>query len=307
MKSVYCIIVTYNGIQWIDKCLNSILASSHPVHTVVIDNGSHDNTTSVIRNSFPMVHLVESTQNLGFGQANNKGFCIAVEKQADYLFLLNQDAWIEPDTISTLIHCHEQNPQFGIISPVHLNGVGTAMDIYFADYFAQSDGKGIVTANTLVNTRFVNAAAWLITRDCLVKTGGFDPIFFHYGEDRNYAQRALFWGFKIGITTSTRICHDREIRLAKKPDRQSILKKEWIHFLNQACDVNQHAWKVLMIRRFLRYSLQLLAGLLTLNKDSIQYNFYMANNIMRSVSRIRRSRNRSVTTGSIPHLQQYKK
>ena len=62
---------------------------------------------------------------------------------------------------------------------------------------------------------FVNAAAWLISKDCLSVIGGFDPLFFHYGEDENYCQRARFHNIKIGIANFALIKHDREKRNTK--------------------------------------------------------------------------------------------
>ena len=56
------------------------------------------------------------------------------------------------------------------------------------------------------------AAHWLISRDCLLKVGGFSPIFPHYGEDNNYAERTIFHGFKIGIVPGAIAIHDREYR-----------------------------------------------------------------------------------------------
>jgi GT2 family glycosyltransferase len=59
---------------------------------------------------------------------------------------------------------------------------------------------------------FVNAAGWLLSKTCLMTVGGFDPIFFHYGEDDNYCQRVSYHGFKIGVLPSTYMVHDREGR-----------------------------------------------------------------------------------------------
>ena len=59
---------------------------------------------------------------------------------------------------------------------------------------------------------FVNAAGWLISKECLMTVGGFDPMFFHYGEDDNYCQRVLFHEFKIGVLPNALMVHDREDR-----------------------------------------------------------------------------------------------
>jgi len=245
---VYCIIVTYNGIAWVEKCLNSLIRSSYPLTVLVVDNCSTDSTVPTIRENFPQVRLIGTEKNLGFGQANNIGMQIALEEGASHVFLLNQDAWVEKDTILDLVNAQLKDPRFGILSPVHLNGAGTALDHYFSGYLLRSDLKEWVGAALLgrsllspvISTSFVNAAAWLISAECLRRTGGFDPIFFHYGEDLNYSQRVLYHNFLIGIHMDTRICHDRELRLAGPVATAIQRKRDKIHFLNQACDI-RHA------------------------------------------------------------------
>jgi GT2 family glycosyltransferase len=63
---------------------------------------------------------------------------------------------------------------------------------------------------------FVNAAAWMMTRECVEKVGGFSPSFFHYGEDDNYTQRLQFHKLKLGVLPTSRIYHDREQRPPSK-------------------------------------------------------------------------------------------
>jgi N-acetylglucosaminyl-diphospho-decaprenol L-rhamnosyltransferase len=96
---VVVIIVTYNGAGWIEKCLNSLRNSSLNTDVIVIDNASTDETVSLIENLYPEVELVKRANNLGFGQANNIGLRMALDQNADFVFLLNQDAWIDQDTI----------------------------------------------------------------------------------------------------------------------------------------------------------------------------------------------------------------
>lgn len=212
---IYAIIVTYNGMQWYDNCLGSLQASSVPVHTVVIDNSSGDDTVAFIREQFPDVHLIESPTNLGFAKANNIGIKYALDNGADYVFLLNQDAWIEKDTISLLLQDFELQPALGIVSPVHLNGDKSGFDWNFVTYMPVEFISDLYfnRFKSFYQVPFVNAAAWLISASCIHKVGGFDTsLFTHYGEDTNYCQRVLYHGLKIGINTTCTICHDREFR-----------------------------------------------------------------------------------------------
>lgn len=220
INKVFAIVVTYNGDKWITKCIDSLKKSSAPVEIVVIDNCSLDQTQAILK-AYSNITLILSEVNLGFGAANNKGIEYAITNNADYIFLLNQDAWIEENTIEVLLDVAAKNPAFGIISPIHLNGSYTGLDIKFSEQVAPShcnlfySDMYVRKFKPLYEVEFINAAAWFISISCIEKTGLFDPIFFLYGEDNNLLQRANFHGFKSAVTPFCTICHDREIRQGK--------------------------------------------------------------------------------------------
>ena len=207
-KKIFVIIVTYNGSKWIEKCISSVMNSSYLLEIIAIDNNSDDDTVSILK-QFPQVHLIESQENLGFGKANNLGIDLALQKKADYVFLLNQDTWIFENTISNLILAAENNTSFGIISPMHFSGDGVNLDESFKTYYNRKIQK-LENQNVSI-VPFVNAAAWLVSKSCLVKVGKFELLFPHYGEDRNYCDRVLYHKFKIAIVENSKICHDRII------------------------------------------------------------------------------------------------
>lgn len=303
MKKIISIVITYNGMAWIEKCLNSLAKSSFPSTILVIDNGSADGTVSFIRERFPFIQLIETGKNLGFGQANNIGMQIAIDKGADHVFLLNQDAWVEPDTISQLVRIQAGNTDYGIVSPLHFDGAGQALDKYFAKYLAGSEASH-TTSETLIDIPFVNAAAWMISSACLRSTGGFDPVFFHYGEDINYTQRVLFRGFKVGVYSGAKIFHDRGERISNpKPDAAARLKGEWIHFLNQVCDIRNKHYREIMLKRSLRYGLTAIVSFISFNKKDFLHYYKLSRKIITSGYRVRRSRKIAASDRGSPYLK----
>jgi len=300
LKTVITIIVTYNGLKWIDGCLQSVKGSIYPSRIHIIDNGSTDGTIAFIREHYPEVQLTVSGRNLGFGQANNIGMKQALDEGADYVFLLNQDAFVEPDTIGSLIGVHAGDPSLGIISPLHLNGKGNGMDANFLEYFLRSDVNGWAEAilldkdrQSLIRTDFVNAAAWLITADCLKRTGGFDPIFFHYGEDDNYAQRVRYWGFDIAVLTGARIRHDRESRPGAVTLPQQM-KKEWVRILIWACNVRRKGYRAFVVRRTLRHAVRAVVAVCMFDLPLSRYHFTLAFRTLGHMGAVGRCRRRSV-------------
>lgn len=219
LKETFIIIATYNAMPWLSKCVES--TKSYDV--VVVDNNSTDGTVNFIKENYPSITILPQKENTGFGAANNIGISHALRQGADYVFLLNQDAYLAEDTIEKLIEVHKKNDNFGILSPIHLNGKGDRLDQNFSNYLNYdanpdfySDFVLKKSLSTVYEVPFVNAAGWLISKNCLETIGGFDPIFFHYGEDDNYCQRVLFHGLKIGVVPQVFIKHDRETRIFKQ-------------------------------------------------------------------------------------------
>ena len=211
---LFVIVVTYKGMQWYDRCFTSLRNSTIPVQTIVVDNASNDGTVEYIKENYPEIILIESKENLGFGKANNMAMRYALDHECDYVFLLNQDAWVEPETIEKLVKVHQEHKEFGIVSPMHLNVNKTGL--VMKEFCRQPCNERLITdlyLNTLSDvyeTTYIHAAAWLLPRLTLVTIGGFDPIFNHYGEDDDYLHRVRYHRVRIGVCPSARIVHDHQ-------------------------------------------------------------------------------------------------
>lgn len=266
------IIVSYNFESWIDRCLGSLRLSEYPVDTIVIDNASQDRTVQRIKKDYPEIRLIESGTNLGFGRANNIGLQIALAEGYTHAFLLNQDAWIEPDTIGTLTALSEQHPSYGILSPTHLTGKGDKPDPGFGHY-AQIKDRSQLPKEELLTLPFVNAAFWMIPVNVLKKVGGFCPLFYHYGEDVDFVNRLHYHHYLLGYSPKVFGYHDREYR----PETyERFLRSEFVYHLSEYANVN-YSWAkafgygVLAVVK--KAMTSLLSGKLPLSKDYLKIGF----------------------------------
>ena len=236
---ILTIIVTYNAMKWVDRCLGSLRASSMPADVFVVDNGSVDGTVEYIQENFPEVILHCAGENLGFGKANNIGIQKAVAEGYDFVYLLNQDAWIFPDTFERLTNAMESDHGCGILSPMQLTATCDKMDPRFVRWcpslawsqwlsMTSTTEKSVIEKSVEVSqveihpVPFVMAAHWMISRACFTKVGGFSPAFPHYGEDDNYIHRVQYHGFMCGILSSAGAVHDREMRPETKEFRMRL-------------------------------------------------------------------------------------
>ena len=163
MKRVLVIVVTYNGMQWLERCLGSVpgdarsepgmAKTEHSVtpgmtkteHSVtpgltgglvvdlyVWDNDSTDGSADFVEAEYPQAKLVRSADNLGFSIPNNRGMQYALDKGYDYVYLLNQDAWLEPGALEKLVAVADVHPEYGLLSPMQMTDGYKGLEEQFA-------------------------------------------------------------------------------------------------------------------------------------------------------------------------------
>lgn len=212
--NISAIVVSYNGAPFIAACLESLQQSNLKLNVIVVDNASTDETQTVVRR-FKDVDLIEGQENIGFGRGCNIGISHAMREGADYFLILNQDAKIEPDTVDILIQSMKSNPKIGIACPLQFDANGEAIDNIFLRFYLSPYATSLISdairgkMQPIYAVEQAPAAAWLISATCLMEVGGFDPLFFMYGEDDDMCRRCIFHGYEIVIVAEARFSHLR--------------------------------------------------------------------------------------------------
>ena len=203
--SVHAVIVNWNGREETLGCLQS-LAASRDVEVVVhvIDNGSADGSVGAVRAAYPEVRIQSFDENRGFAAAANAGMRAALESGAGFVFLLNNDARVEPDTLGRLLDAARRKPEAGIYggkifrdrAANRLWCCGVSMGWYFnlcrLRGFDRVDDGSYDREETVAS---LTGCGLLITREVLERIGLFDEDFFVYVEDADLCARARMEGF----------------------------------------------------------------------------------------------------------------
>lgn len=226
---IYTIIVTYNAMKWIDKCLDCLYQSTVKTDIIIIDNLSTDGTKEYIPNTYKQVIWLPQTSNMGFGQGNNVGIRYAIDHHADYVLLLNQDAYIHPKAIENMLKAADGE---SLISPMQLNGTGDKLDNMFSKVILSVDISLIY--DTLVTKEMktsykigeTGAACWLMPKSLIHKIGGFNPLFFQYSEDNNYYQRIKYHNIQTLFVPQAIIRHDRKVHGNMQAYNNKKIKRE---------------------------------------------------------------------------------
>ncbi|MCR4903608.1 MAG: glycosyltransferase family 2 protein [Butyrivibrio sp.] len=196
---VTIIIPNYNGSGYIEDCLKSIERQDIPVKTIIVDNGSSDDSIDIIKKKFPWVELVELGINTGFAHGVNVGIRQA---QTEYIFLLNNDTILQNNTTSQLLKAIKHyKDAFSISSKmIALKGehlIDDTGDYYCALGWAFTQGKDQPN-NTFNKRKKVTSAcagAAIYKKSLLEKVGMFDDAHFCYLEDVDLGLRARIYGY----------------------------------------------------------------------------------------------------------------
>jgi N-acetylglucosaminyl-diphospho-decaprenol L-rhamnosyltransferase len=203
------VVVTYNGLPWIERCLESLTR----VPTVVVDNGSSDGTVDLVRTLFPDVRLIEA-ENHGLGAAWNLGLRAT---ESRYALLLNSDAWLVADASSRLVAFADANPRAAIVAPRLLNPDGTlqrsvrgfptlwrlATEYFFLRKLAPRSrvlngfyGGGF-DHDDVRAAEFVMAACMLVRREAIEEVGFLDEDYFLFSEETDWCFRFREAGWQV--------------------------------------------------------------------------------------------------------------
>jgi GT2 family glycosyltransferase len=196
------IIVNWNAAEYLPRCLAAIAAQTRGFDRVILaDNGSQDESLSVVERDFPRVEVLRVGSNVGFARANN--LAIATAGDCDIVALVNPDAYLDPRWLENMLAAAAREPRcagFGsrllmADRPELLDGAG---DAYHAGGLAWRMHHGETAAGHGLTARPIFspcAAAALYRREALIAVGGFDEDFFCYIEDVDLGFRLRLAGY----------------------------------------------------------------------------------------------------------------
>jgi GT2 family glycosyltransferase len=197
-----CIVILWNGREYIESCLTSVLPQLGPDdELLVVDNGSADGSAELVKARYPTAHLISAGENLGYGGGVNLGIEVA---RGQYLFVFNQDVDLHPGWLETMMVALQQ-PQVGIVGcklrypdgSIQHAGGKIQWPLAFPDHYGYrqpDDGRW----DAVRDVDYVTGAAWGFRRDVVEAVGrldeGFSPAYF---EEVDYCFRARDAGWRV--------------------------------------------------------------------------------------------------------------
>lgn len=209
---VFVVILNWNTSQDTLECLRALDVSTVPFHCCVVDNGSHPADLHALADWLAIPHLntyslVANPRNVGFSAANNIGIDEAIRRDADYVFILNNDTVVERDTIRRLVQSLEENPAAGGVAPSFTDANGTPS--FSGERMLYWLGMRLVKrgGRTSGRTNFLPGAGMLLRTGALRGAGGFREDYFAYCEDIELCFRLGRHNWELLYSPSTTILH----------------------------------------------------------------------------------------------------
>jgi GT2 family glycosyltransferase len=208
------VVPNWNGMDSLGACLDSLKGQSEKNQIIVVENASTDGSVEFTEEKYPEAILVRHAKNLGFTGGVNSGIKKAIEFEAEYVALLNNDAIADAEWLKNLVAFLEENKKAGIATSkicddkkTHLDSTG---DIYTTWGLPYPRGRGEEFSDKHDKDIWVFAAsggASLYRIKMLEEIGLFDDDFFAYYEDVDLSFRAQLAGWKVGFVPAALAYH----------------------------------------------------------------------------------------------------
>ena len=219
MDGVAVVVLTYNGLPWVERALESVRGHE----TVVVDHGSTDGTLELVRERFPEVRVVEQA-NAGFGGGNNRGIR---ETTAPLVCLLNSDAWFLGDGLERLAAYAEEHPAAAVVGPrlQNLDGTlqrsvrgfptlwGLATEYLFLRKLAPWSTRlnplyaGGFDHRSAREADWLYGACLLVRREAVEQVGFLDEDFFMFSEETDWCYRFRRAGRQVFFFPGAEVVH----------------------------------------------------------------------------------------------------
>lgn len=220
--SVTIVIVTWNKKNDVINLLNSLCSINYDNYSiVVVDNASEDDSVSAIKSHKLKVHLIENPENLGGTGGFNTGIRYALsELKQEYIWLLDNDAEVTSDTLSSLVQSMEIDETIGIAGSCIMSPEDRDLIVEAGAFVDWKSGfwspnlryehLSEVIVDNIIPVDYVAACSCLVRDGVASKIGGMDDRYFLHWDDVDFCLRVRSLGFRCVAVLSSKVYHGVE-------------------------------------------------------------------------------------------------
>jgi len=231
-----------------DRIAFVIVDNPHPEHGPSIPY-LQKNVSPKSENELPKTVLIANEKNVGFSHGNNVGARWALENGYDYIYFHNNDAYMDPDCLGSMVEAMEKDKNIGIAQSLvrlhpersKINTTGNALHIlgygYCRDYKCDVDS---VVLPAVSDIPYASGSSLMVSADFLRIHGGWSSDFFMYHEDTEISLRARVARKRVVLVRDSYMYHQYEFR-------RSISKYYWMERNRFAILLMYYKWPTLLL------------------------------------------------------------
>ena len=208
---VTVVLLIWNGWHDTSLCLSSLEQLDYPnFNVVVIDNGSTDDSTAHIRETFPWAKVIENGKNLGFAAGCNAGIKYAQQQGCDFIWLLNNDTTVDPGALRAMVEKAQTNPRIGAVgSVIYFMDEPTRLQCWGGGYVNFWLGKSGHYLKEVADDKieFITGCSLLLSRVAIDEIGALDEGFFMYWEDADICFRLRRASWLLAAAANSKLWH----------------------------------------------------------------------------------------------------
>jgi len=222
---VIAVILNTNHREDTLACLESLARQDYSnLKIIVLDNASTDGSVDAVQRLYPQVEIISLEQNLGYAGNNNTGIQAAIEQGADWVYVMNEDIELAPDSISQLVRGAESDPQVGMAGPLvyhHsrptvIQSAGGWMSRTWQSFHYGQNEEDQGQYNQSRPVDWISGCAILVRRQVIEQVGMLDARFFYYWEETEWCVRTSRQGWKLLFVPQSKIWH-KGVQVDYKP------------------------------------------------------------------------------------------
>lgn len=213
---LYVIVLTNKRRDDTLACLESLSQSEYQnMKVILLDNQSTDDSLELVAQSYPEVEIIRLHENLGYAGNNNVGIRAALERGAEWVFVLNDDTTLDPACLSALIAVGQNDPTIGILGPLvyHfdepqvIQSAGGALGDDWISMHLGMDEPDRGQYGSVREVEWISGCAILVRRATIDQVGMLDSEYFLYWEEIEWCIRAREAGWRIVNVPHARLWH----------------------------------------------------------------------------------------------------
>jgi len=218
VPKVFIIVLNWNSASDTIECIGSLQKLDYPAcEIILVDNGSSDDSESILRKKYPGLEFIQTGTNLGFAGGNNVGIRYALEHGGEYVWLLNNDTVVYPDALTEMVRLAQSDPSIGMVGskiffyaePDVLWYAGGTFDVKNGGIaghigWGQKDSGQF---DHVIDVDYITGCSLLVKKKVIDEIGLMPEEYFLYFEETDWNHSAKKAGFRTVVAQKSLIWH----------------------------------------------------------------------------------------------------